>query len=139
MTARNRAEIVMRTARLRIRRGSGAPRYQEFEVQFEEGDSVLDGLVRLRYTTAPDLAFQFSCFNANVCKECIMLIDGAPEYACIAKLKLGTTQVDPAPGQHVVRDLLVDTRTCDEKGAVLRHRIRSISDRRKLSDVDPSN
>jgi succinate dehydrogenase / fumarate reductase iron-sulfur subunit len=70
--------LAMKTARLRIWRGVDADngRYEEFDVEFEEGDSVLDGLVRLRYGPAPDLAFAFSCFNANVCKECVIMIDG---------------------------------------------------------------
>ena len=119
-------------ARLRIRRGTGneSARYQEFDVEFEDGDSVLDGLVRLRYGAAPDLAFQFSCFNANVCKECAIRIDGAVDYACIAKLKPGLTQLDPVPDQRVLRDLLIDTRERDEKGATLRHQMQSIANRR---------
>jgi succinate dehydrogenase/fumarate reductase-like Fe-S protein len=70
---------------------------------------VLDGLVRIRLTTDPDLAFRFSCFNANVCKECTMLIDGKVEYACIAKLKPGTIQLDPLPNLPVLRDLVTNT------------------------------
>ena len=57
-------------------RSSEAGRFDEFELLFEEGECVLDGLLRLRYGPAPDLAFQFSCFNANVCKECVVMIDG---------------------------------------------------------------
>ena len=90
------------------------------------GTLVLDGLVRLRYSVAPDLAFQFSCFNANVCKECVMMIDGKVDYACIAKLKPGLTQLDPIPEQRVLRDLLVDIQECDRRGATLRHQILSI-------------
>lgn len=121
------------SARLRIRRGTGAEadRYEEFDVAFEDGDSVLDGLVRLRYGAAPDLAFQFSCFNANVCKECAVMIDGIVEYACIAKLKPGLIQLDPIPGQRILRDLLIDTREVDRKGATLRHQIQSIADRKR--------
>lgn len=119
----------LRTARLRIWRGTGREncRYEEFDVQFEDGDSVLDGLVRLRYGAAPDLAFQFSCFNANVCKECVVMIDGTVEYACIAKLKPGLTQLDPVPDQQIMRDLLINTRERDQKGAMLRHMIQSIA------------
>ena len=119
-----------RTARLRIWRGTDIEngRYQEYEVAFEEGESVLDGLVRLRYGEAPDLAFQFSCFNANVCKECAVTIDGVVEYACIAKLKTGLTQLDPIPGQRVLRDLLIDTRERDDKGAWLRHKMRRLAE-----------
>ncbi len=120
---------VMKTARLRIWRGTCAENghYEEYDVQFEDGDSVLDGLVRLRYGDAPDLAFQFSCFNANVCKECAVQIDGAVEYACIAKLKTGLTHLDPVPDQRILRDLLIDTRDRDRKGATLRHQVQSIA------------
>lgn len=120
---------VMKSARLRIWRGTGAEdgRYQEYDVQFEEGDSVLDGLVRLRYGDASDLAFQFSCFNANVCKECAVQIDGVVEYACIAKLKTGLTLLDPVPHQRILRDLLIDTGDSDRKGATLRHQVQSIA------------
>jgi succinate dehydrogenase/fumarate reductase-like Fe-S protein len=38
---------------------------------------VLDGLLWLRREVDPSLAIRFSCINANVCKECTMLIDGA--------------------------------------------------------------
>ena len=98
----------VRTARLRIWRGTDRDngRYEEFDVEFEDGDSVLDGLVRLRVTSDPSLAIRFSCFNANVCKECTMLIDGKVEYACIAKLHTRLMQLDPlpnlaAPSQHM--------------------------------------
>src|ERR1700687_4989962 len=98
----------VKTARLRIWRGHGRDvgRYDEFDVAFEDGDSVLDGLVRIRLTTDPDLAFRFSCFNANVCKECTMLIDGNVEYACIAKLRSGTIRLDPLPNLPILRDLI---------------------------------
>jgi succinate dehydrogenase/fumarate reductase-like Fe-S protein len=124
--------ITMRSARLRIWRGTGGEtgHYDEFEVTFEDGDSVLDALVRLRYSTAPDLAFQFSCFNANVCKECVMMINGEIDYACIAKLKPGLTQLDPVPEQRVLRDLLIDTQERDYKGASLRHQMLSIRNKR---------
>jgi len=67
-----------KTARLRIWRGTDREhgRYEEFSVPYEDGDSVLDGLVRIRLNDDPGLAVRFSCFNANVCKECTMLIDG---------------------------------------------------------------
>ena len=129
---RQNLNITMRSARLRIWRGTGdeTGHYDEFEVTFEDGDSVLDALVRLRYSTAPDLAFQFSCFNANVCKECVMMINGEIDYACIAKLKPGLTQLDPVPEQRVLRDLLIDTQERDCKGASLRHQMLSIRGKR---------
>ena len=107
----------VKTARLRIWRGTARDdgRYDEFDVAFEDGDSVLDGLVRIRLTHDPDLAFRFSCFNANVCKECTMLIDGNVEYACIAKLRAGPIQLDPLPKLTIVRDLVTDTLSHKER------------------------
>jgi len=111
------ADLKTKTARLRIWRGSSRETgsYQEFEVPFEEGDSVLDGLVRIRMTQDPGLAIRFSCFNANVCKECTMLIDGEVEYACIAKLRAGVMHLDPDPNLPLLRDLVTDSLSQKER------------------------
>jgi succinate dehydrogenase/fumarate reductase-like Fe-S protein len=115
--ARDYAAPAVLTARLRIWRGSNRDHgsYHEFDVAFEEGDSVLDGLVRLRLDVDPGLAFRFSCFNANVCKECTMLIDGEAQYACTAKLKPGIIQLDPLPNLPILRDLVTDTLSHKER------------------------
>ncbi len=105
------------SARLKIWRGTSRDdgAHQMFDIEFEEGDSVLDALVALRRDRAPDLAIRFSCFNANVCKECTMLIDGDVQYACISKLKSGETQIDPLPKLKLLRDLITDTLPNTEK------------------------
>jgi succinate dehydrogenase/fumarate reductase-like Fe-S protein len=107
----------VKTARLRVWRGTDRDngRYQEFDVAFEDGDSVLDGLVRIRLNDDPGLAIRFSCFNANICKECTMLIDGNVEYACIAKLRAGLIQLDPLPNLPIIRDLVTDTLSRKER------------------------
>ena len=105
------------SARLKIWRGTSRDdgEYQKFDIVFEDGDSVLDALVALRRDREPDLAIRFSCFNANVCKECIMLIDGEVQYACIAKLRSGETRIAPLPNRRVLRDLITDTLSDAEK------------------------
>jgi succinate dehydrogenase/fumarate reductase-like Fe-S protein len=104
-------------ARLKIWRGASRDdgRFQEFDITFEDGESVLDGLVALRRDRVPDLAVRFSCFNANVCKECTMLIDGEVEYACIAKLRPGESRIEPLPNRRLLRDLITDTLSTKEK------------------------
>jgi succinate dehydrogenase/fumarate reductase-like Fe-S protein len=116
-TSRANSASSVKTARLRIWRGTDRDngRYQEFDVAFEDGDSVLDGLVRIRLNDDPGLAMRFSCFNANVCKECTMLIDGNAEYACIAKLRAGLIQLDPLPNLPIVRDLVTETLSRKER------------------------
>jgi succinate dehydrogenase / fumarate reductase iron-sulfur subunit len=107
----------MKTAHLKIWRGNSRDdgRYEEFDVAFEDGDSVLDGLVRIRLYQDPDLAIRFSCFNANVCKECMMLIDGKVEYACIAKLREDRIQLDPLASSPLLRDLVTNTLSPKER------------------------
>ena len=117
ISAKAAAADKLKSARLKIWRGTSRDDggYQEFDIAFEDGESVLDGLVALRRDRVPDLAVRFSCFNANVCKECTMLIDGEVQYACIAKLHTGVTQIDPLPKQTLLRDLITDTLSHKEK------------------------
>ena len=59
---------------LAIQRGQPdeTPRIETFEIEFELGQSVLDGLRLVRRDQDPSLGFRFSCINANACKECMM-------------------------------------------------------------------
>lgn len=106
------------TARLRIRRGTGAepPRYEEFAVPFEDGATVLDALIWLRSRRDASLAIRYSCINANVCKECAIAIDGAVTYACTARLCGDRVMtLEPLPGKPVLRDLVSDIRPPRER------------------------
>ncbi len=100
-------------ARLRVRRGTAddpAPRYDEFVVPFEEGATVLDALLWIRAHRDPSLAIRYSCLNANVCKECLIAIDGRTAYACTARLSAGAAMtLEPLPGKAQLRDLVTDT------------------------------
>ena len=110
--------MTLRTARLRIRRGTAAepPRYQEYEVPFEPGATVLDALLWIRNRSDPSLAIRYSCINANVCKECTIAIDGAVQYACTARLRDDVvTTLEPLPGKPVLRDLVSETRPPRER------------------------
>ena len=102
---------------LAIRRGiSGEPpRVENFEVAFEAGQSVLDGLRLVRQQADPSLAFRFSCINANACKECMMLIDGAVDYACTLRLNEGVTVLAPLPKKALIRDLVTEIAPPDER------------------------
>jgi succinate dehydrogenase/fumarate reductase-like Fe-S protein len=104
-------------ATLAIQRGTpGEPsRIENFEVTFEPGQSVLDGLRALRCEADPSLAFRFSCINANACKECMMLIDGKVDYACTVRLKEGTTALSPLPKKALIRDLVTEIAPPDER------------------------
>ena len=104
-------------ATLAIQRGtSGAAIHIEsFDIAFEPGQSVLDGLRALRREVDPTLAFRFACINANACKECMMLIDGKVDYACTVRLKEGVTALAPLPKKALIRDLVTEIAPPDER------------------------
>jgi succinate dehydrogenase/fumarate reductase-like Fe-S protein len=104
------------TAILRVQRGSpGDPlREQDFDVQFEPGQSLLDGLRQIRARHDPTLAFRYSCINANACKECMMKLDDKTVYACTARLEARLMRVAPLPNKPLVCDLLTSIAPSDE-------------------------
>jgi succinate dehydrogenase/fumarate reductase-like Fe-S protein len=108
---------VKQVSTLLIRRGAEgeAPSWSRFEVAYEPGQSVLDGLRRLRIETDPTVAFRYSCINANACKECLILIDGEVAYACTARLQPREMKLEPLPNKTQLRDLATDIAPPDER------------------------
>lgn len=103
-------------ATLRVWRGTGADGdYQQFSVPYQEGMSVLDGLIWIRRNEDASLAFRYSCISANACKECSAKVDGQVTYLCTARLHEGTVTVEPLPKRRLIRDLVTDIIGRDEK------------------------
>ena len=96
---------------LKVARGGpeDTDRFDVFDVPYIPGQSILDGLMWIREHADPSLAFRFACINANVCKECVMRIDGKNVYACTERLKSGETVLEPLPNKRRIRDLACDT------------------------------
>ncbi len=99
------------TAVLKVQRGGpeGDIRCDTFEVPFNAGDTVLDGLIWIRENEDDSLALRYSCVSTFVCKQCTMRIDGEAAYACKTRLRAGTMQIEPLRGKKVIRDLVADT------------------------------
>jgi succinate dehydrogenase/fumarate reductase-like Fe-S protein len=97
-------------ATLTIWRGSDAKtgRWESYEVPFEPGQSVLDGLRWIRINRDPTLAIRFSCINANACKECMIKIDGETVYACTERLQPREMKLAPLSNKKLVRDLATE-------------------------------
>jgi succinate dehydrogenase/fumarate reductase-like Fe-S protein len=106
-------------ARLKIRRGSSRDqeRWQTYEVPFEPGQSVLDGLRWLRINKDATLAMRFSCINANACKECMIQLDGETVYACTARLEPREMTLAPLPNKKLIRDLVTEIAPPNERFA----------------------
>jgi succinate dehydrogenase/fumarate reductase-like Fe-S protein len=97
-------------ATLKVWRGldATAGHFESYEVPFEQGQSVLDGLRWIRANRDPSLAIRFSCINANACKECMMELDGETVYACTARLEPREMTLKPLRNKTLVRDLVTE-------------------------------
>jgi succinate dehydrogenase/fumarate reductase-like Fe-S protein len=97
-------------ARLKVWRGvaKGAGHWDTFEVPFEPGQSVLDGLRWIRVHRDPSVAIRYSCINANACKECMIELDGETVYACTARLEPREMTLTPLGNKKLVRDLVTE-------------------------------
>jgi len=97
-------------AQLKIWRGAQREtgRFETYEVPFEPGQSVLDGLRWLRVHSDPTLAIRFSCINANACNESVIELDGKAGYACTARLEAREMTLTPLPNKPLIRDLVTE-------------------------------
>lgn len=105
------------TAHLVVTRGTSGDdtHIESYDVPFEPGQSVLDGLRWIRTHHDPSLAFRFSCISANACKECMMLLDGKVIYACTERLTDGEMRVEPLANKELIRDLVTEIAPPDER------------------------
>ena len=110
------------TATLKVWRGDekAAGRWETYEVPFERGQSVLDGLRWIRANCDATLAIRFSCINANACKECMMELDGTTIYACTARLEPRVMSVAPLSNKQLVRDLVTEIAPPGERWSIAR-------------------
>ena len=89
------------------------PRYQEYPVPVEEEISVLVLLNRIQQEIDPTLSFRSFCCGLQMCRSCLMRIDGKRRFACITLVKPGArVTVDPLtfPDGHI-KDLVVEIPT----------------------------
>ncbi len=95
-------------AHLLIQRGVAGETAQivQYDVPFEPGQSVLDGLRWIRTHVDASLAFRYSCINANACKECMMQLNGQVIYACTARLVEGQMHLHPLSNKDLIKDLV---------------------------------
>ena len=99
-------------AQLRVWRGddeSGA--LQDFTVEVNEGEVVLDIIHRLQQTQTPDLAVRWNC-KAGKCGSCSAEINGYPRLMCMTRMSTfaedEVVTVTPMRTFPVIRDLVTD-------------------------------
>lgn len=97
-------------AKLTIWRGTAPDkgRWDSYDVPFEPGQSVLDGVRWIRVHHDPSLAIRYSCINANACKECMIEVDGKTVYACTTRLEPREMVLAPLSNKPLLRDLVTE-------------------------------
>jgi succinate dehydrogenase iron-sulfur subunit len=99
--------------RLRIHRFNpeidDAPHWEQYRVQADPSDRVLDLLHQVKWYQDGTLTFRRSCAH-GVCGSDAMLINGRNRLACATLVREAgeTITVEPMRGLPVVKDLLVD-------------------------------
>jgi succinate dehydrogenase / fumarate reductase iron-sulfur subunit len=84
---------------------------QDYQVEVNEGEVVLDVIHRLQATQTPDLACRWNC-KAGKCGSCSMEINGMPRLGCMTRMstfeEAETVTVAPLRTFPVIRDLVTD-------------------------------
>jgi len=99
-------------ANMRVWRGDltgGA--LEDYEVEVNEGEVVLDIIHRLQQTQAGDLAVRWNC-KAGKCGSCSAEINGRPKLMCMTRMSTfdpaDTITITPLRTFPVIRDLVTD-------------------------------
>ncbi|MGH3341820.1 MAG: succinate dehydrogenase/fumarate reductase iron-sulfur subunit [Carbonactinosporaceae bacterium] len=97
---------------LRVWRGdAGDGGFQDFTVEANEGEVVLDVVHRIQATQAGDLAVRWNC-KAGKCGSCSAEINGLPRLMCMTRMNLfdrgQPITVAPMRAFPVIRDLVTD-------------------------------
>ena len=99
-------------ATFRVWRGdSSGGEIQDFDVEVNEGEVVLDIIHRLQATQTPDLACRWNC-KAGKCGSCSMEINGKPRLGCMTRMSTfeenETVTITPLRTFPIIRDLVTD-------------------------------
>ena len=87
------------------------PRYQEYMVEAEPTDKILDCLNTIRWEQDPTLSFRASCAH-GICGSDALMINGRIALACQKLIRDFKTAnnfvIEPLPLFKVIKDLVVD-------------------------------
>jgi succinate dehydrogenase / fumarate reductase, iron-sulfur subunit len=100
------------TARFRVWRGDAdGGDLQDYDVEVNDGEVVLDIIHRVQATQANDLAVRWNC-KAGKCGSCSAEVNGRPRLLCMTRMSVFTPEetvtVTPLRAFPVVRDLVTD-------------------------------
>src|SRR3979409_2809534 len=105
-------------AKMRVWRGDDdGGGLQDYSVEVNEGEVVLDIIHRLQQTQTPDLAVRWNC-KAGKCGSCSAEINGKPKLMCMTRMSTFAEEevvtVTPLRAFPVMRALVTDVSFDDQ-------------------------
>lgn len=93
-------------------KGGEAPRYQDFVLQVDPEEYVLDAVERIWAFHDRSLCFRHACHHST-CGACGMRVNGVEKLTCITPISAvthdgGTVRMDPLRNFVIISDLAVD-------------------------------
>ncbi len=93
-------------------KGEEAPHYDEFKLEVDPDEYVLDGVERIWAFHDPTVCFRHACHHST-CGACGMRINGVEKLTCITQVRDvthngGRIKVEPLRNFPVISDLAVD-------------------------------
>jgi succinate dehydrogenase/fumarate reductase iron-sulfur protein len=83
------------------------PKYEAYEVPFEEKMTVLDVLTYIYENYDGSLAFRRSC-RVGICGVCMVRVNGKAVLACTKIVNEKNMTIEPLPRVKIVRDLVTE-------------------------------
>ncbi len=82
------------------------PRYDRYDVPYEDGATALDILNYIYENHDPNLSFRFCCKKGK-CGSCPVSVNGRPTFSC-HEPATSRMVIGPHPKFKVIKDLVVD-------------------------------
>lgn len=105
---------------VRIRRGTGAGDFQDFQVPRLANQTILDVVTQIQREQDSTLAYRFAC-RVGMCGSCAMVVNGRPRWTCrtrVGKVVEGDVlTLEPLRNLPVIKDLAVDMEPFFDKWA----------------------
>jgi succinate dehydrogenase / fumarate reductase, iron-sulfur subunit len=97
---------------MRVWRGDASDgTFHDYRVPIDSGMVVLDAILRLQATEAPDLAVRWNC-KAGRCGSCSAEVNGHPRLMCMTRMEIfrpgEPIVVSPMKTFPIIRDLVTD-------------------------------
>ncbi|MDR0514222.1 MAG: 4Fe-4S dicluster domain-containing protein, partial [Coriobacteriaceae bacterium] len=107
----------MRTMKLSVYKydpaTDAAPYYVSGQVEYREQMTLLEALQEFHENIEP-VNFDYSC-GCRLCGRCAVMANGQPVLMCVTKAEDRDYKIEPLKGYPVIRDLIVEKSSFDDK------------------------